>query len=120
MKKLLLLLLLAACNVKEESGGPFVDAVSSASYGSAPALSFRKSSKQVRLNTSRGQRPPSDAITSATYTHATTVSDNRAVYRNNDGSFIGFTLAGNTITATAIAASEAALDFPGATQTYTK
>lgn len=120
MKKLLLLLALSACSVKEQSGGGFVDAVSSSSYGTAPALSFRKSSKQVRLNTSRGQRPQSDAITRATYTHATTVANNRAVYKNNEGSFIGFTLAGNTITATALAASEAALDFSAAAQTYTK
>lgn len=98
-----------------------MDAVASASYGTAPALSFRKSSKQVRLNSNRGQRPQSDAVSSATYTHVTTLADSRAIYRNNEGKFIGFTLSGNTITATsANNPSEAAVDFTAIDRTYVK
>lgn len=105
-------------------GGSFVDAVSSASYslsgGNPPVLSFFDETSQVRLNTRKSLRPRSDAVTAATYTFVKSPSQNRAIYKNGSGVFIGFIAEGKGVKKTAPANSEAKVDFNAIEGIYTK
>lgn len=126
MKKLALLLAFFLFSGVQAAarGDSFVDAVSSASYslggGTPPVLSFFDETSQVRFNTRKSLRPRSDTITGATYTLIKSPSQNRAIYQNGSGIFVGFIAEGNSVKKTAPVDSEAKVDFNAIEGTYTR